>query len=90
MWRDEGHETKAEKRKNLGTAHNDIRELEAEGFQVRKMTPFHWRITKKPDYTFEVDVWPSTLKAQEYESRILHRYTDLYTFITKLFGEHMP
>lgn len=65
---------KAEKRRNLAEAQADRDELLAYGYQIHEFTPWHWRISRYPDWKLEIDLWPTSKKLMDREEWIVHQY----------------
>ena len=75
------------RRLNFQEAESDLTNLEADGYHVKRFSNVHWRITKD-DYRKAVDLWPTTKKLMDLETRRVHQYRDLMVTLRKLFIEN--
>lgn len=75
---------------NLQAARADLDELKGLGYQVHEFMPWHWRITKLPDYKNEVDVWPTKKKVMDRETWKVTIYNDLLNAVQSIFDKYMP
>lgn len=77
---------KVERAKNLKDARADREELEAYGYTVHSFTEWHWRVSNHPDYTLEVDVWPTTKKVMNRQTWQTQKYKSLLDDIVRMFS----
>lgn len=83
---------RAQKAKNMEEARAWLPELIGYGYQVHEFKPWHWRISRRPDWKLEVDVWPTTKKMQNKDTGHTFLYKDLFETIDRIFtsDEYMP
>lgn len=75
---------------NLKAARQDLGELKGLGYQIHEFEPWHWHVTKLPDYTNSVDVWPTKKKMVDRETWRVFLYDDLLKSLQMIFEKYMP
>lgn len=59
----------------LQTARKDIYQIMDDGYEVKMLTDYHWKING-------VDVWPSALKYMK--NGVVKRYENLFDLVSRL------
>ena len=66
----------------------DLEELEAWGYIIKRYTPYHIRIVE-PEMRFEIDVWPTKRKLWDKHDRVRsQKYRRLFPHAKELMDRH--
>lgn len=81
---------KAWQKQNMKTWHEQDRAaLEAEGYDIRELTPFHYRVTAGFAEDVVVDVWPTSRKMMQLGAEYAEKYDDIVNSIAEIFFDRV-